>query len=85
MLSWGLYHTGRDRAQGKAARQRMTLYGQEKMWNVKSGIFWGGAILLSRARQKLRPLVPLFGHEGFIDDRSHVGSLHVQWEMLSEK
>ena len=37
----------------------MTLYGQEKMWNVKSGIFWGGAILLSRTRQKLRPLVPL--------------------------
>ena len=23
----------------------------------------------------------LFGHEGFVDDRSHVGSLHVQWEM----
>ena len=23
----------------------------------------------------------LFGHEGFINDRGHVGSLHVQWEM----
>ena len=55
-------------------------------WNL---LGWGYSIVPDQTKATspcpLIQLDVLFGHEGFIDDRSHVGSLHVQWEMLSEK